>query len=51
VLQAAVASHAYYRLAVQIVDDVIERQLRAGIMRDSVRHVSVFGFARLPLLV
>ncbi|MFI5888407.1 hypothetical protein [Streptomyces sp. NPDC051554] len=47
----ATASRTYYRMATQLVDDVIERQLRPGIMRDSVRHVSVFGFARLPLLV
>ncbi|GAA2640987.1 SAVED domain-containing protein [Streptomyces vastus] len=50
-LEAAVSSRAYYRLAAEIIDDVIERQLQRGIVRDSVRHVSVFGFARLPLLV
>ncbi|MEU1144422.1 SAVED domain-containing protein [Streptomyces sp. NPDC005863] len=47
----ATGSRAYYRMATQLVDDVIERQLRPGITRDAVRHVSVFGFARLPLLV
>ncbi|MDV9173178.1 SAVED domain-containing protein [Streptomyces sp. W16] len=47
----AADSRAYYGIATQLVDDVIERQLRPGIMRDAVRHVSVFGFARLPLLV
>ncbi|MFF3645328.1 SAVED domain-containing protein [Streptomyces sp. NPDC002564] len=45
------AGRSYYRMATQLVDDVIERQLRPGITRDAVRHVSVFGFARLPLLV
>ncbi|MFJ9154305.1 SAVED domain-containing protein, partial [Streptomyces sp. NPDC102270] len=49
--RAAAASRAYYRLASEQIDAVIERQLRPGIMRDAVRHVSVFGFARLPLLV
>lgn len=47
----ASASRAYYRTATQLVDDVIDRQLRPGITRDAVRHVSVFAFARLPLLV
>lgn len=47
----AAASRTYYRMATQLVDDVIELQLRPGITRDAVRHVSVFGFARLPLLV
>ncbi|WP_313896322.1 SAVED domain-containing protein [Streptomyces sp. YIM 98790] len=49
--RAAAASRDYYRVATQVIDSVIERQLRPGIMRDAVRHVSVFGFARLPLLV
>ncbi|MFI1358318.1 SAVED domain-containing protein [Streptomyces sp. NPDC020898] len=49
--EAAEASRAHYRVAVRQIDDVIERQLRPGVMRDAVRHVSVFGFARLPLLV
>lgn len=47
----ATAIRAYYRMATQLVDDVIERQLRPGITRDAVRHGSVFGFARLPMLV
>lgn len=49
--EAADSSRAYYRLAAEIIDDTIERQLQQGIARNSVRHVSVFGFARLPLLV
>ncbi|MEX2983959.1 SAVED domain-containing protein [Streptomyces sp. C36] len=48
---AAAASRSYYRQAVQVIDDVIRHQLRPGIERGSVQHVSVFGFARLPLLV
>ncbi|MET7458169.1 SAVED domain-containing protein [Streptomyces sp. NPDC005574] len=49
--RAAAASRAHYRLAAGLVDEVIDQQLRPGILRDAVRHVSVFGFARLPLLV
>ncbi|MFF7655729.1 SAVED domain-containing protein [Streptomyces sp. NPDC007983] len=48
---AAAASRSYYRQAVQVIDEVIRHQLRPGIERGSVQHVSVFGFARLPLLV
>jgi hypothetical protein len=44
-------SRSYYRLATAAIDDVIEHQLRRGIAGDNVRHLSVFGFARLPLLV
>lgn len=49
--RAASASRAYYRTAAEVIDGVIEQRLRPGITRDAVRHVSVFGFARLPLLV
>lgn len=49
--RAAAASRSHYRLATELIDDVVERQPRPGIMRDAVRHVSVFGFARLPLLL
>ncbi|MEU6488559.1 SAVED domain-containing protein [Streptomyces sp. NPDC046887] len=48
---AAEASRHYYRQATKVIDDVVRHQLRPGIERDSVQHVSVFGFARLPLLV
>ncbi|WP_322974443.1 SAVED domain-containing protein [Actinacidiphila epipremni] len=41
----------YHRQATAVIDDVIEHQLKRGIARDNVRHLSVFGFARLPLLV
>ncbi|MFJ5228226.1 SAVED domain-containing protein [Streptomyces sp. NPDC088400] len=44
-------SRSYYRLATAVIDDVIEHQLNRGISSDNVRHLSVFGFARLPLLV
>jgi hypothetical protein len=44
-------SRSYNRHATAVIDDVIEHQLKRGIARDNVRHLSVFGFARLPLLV
>ncbi|MCX4797637.1 SAVED domain-containing protein [Streptomyces sp. NBC_01242] len=48
---AAEASRHYYRQATKVIDDVVQNRLRPGIECDSVQHVSVFGFARLPLLV
>ncbi|MEU1484480.1 HNH endonuclease [Streptomyces sp. NPDC005752] len=42
---------AYYRAATAVIDEVIDNQLNRGIARDKVAHLSVFGFARLPLLV
>ncbi len=48
---AAEASRHYYRHATKVIDDVVRNRLRPGIERESVQHVSVFGFARLPLLV
>ncbi|MFD7581041.1 SAVED domain-containing protein [Kitasatospora sp. NPDC059817] len=45
------ASEAYYRIATAVIDDVIDHQLNRGIARERVAHLSVFGFARLPLLV
>ncbi|MFC9746856.1 SAVED domain-containing protein [Streptomyces niveus] len=50
-LSAGAASRSYYRQAAQVIDEVIRHQLRPGVERGSVQHVSVFGFARLPLLV
>jgi hypothetical protein len=34
-----------------VIDEVIEHKLKEGVRREDVRHLSVFGFARLPLLV
>lgn len=42
---------AYWDAARRRIDDVIDQRLREAISTDQVRHVSVFGFARLPLLV
>ncbi|GAA5217621.1 SAVED domain-containing protein [Streptomyces thinghirensis] len=50
-VRAAAGSRTYYEHAVRMIDDVLERRLRVGVERDAVQHVSVFGFARLPLLV
>jgi hypothetical protein len=40
----------YYRAASAVIDSTVAR-LREGATADSVTHLSVFGFARLPLLV
>ncbi|MEU0691486.1 SAVED domain-containing protein [Streptomyces uncialis] len=50
-LSAAVASRSYYQQAAKVIDGVVRYQLQPGIESGSVQHVSVFGFARLPLLV
>jgi hypothetical protein len=44
-------SEAYWTAAKAIIDDVIEHKLKEAVRREAVRHLSVFGFARLPLLV
>lgn len=46
-----VADHDYYKAATAVIDGVIDHQLNHGIVRDQVAHLSVFGFARLPLLI
>ncbi len=43
-------SPAYYRVAKSFIDDGLTR-LADGLRREAVRHVSLFAFARLPLLV
>jgi hypothetical protein len=42
---------AYWTAAKQRIDEVIDLRLRDAIRTDQIRHVSVFGLARLPLLV
>lgn len=42
---------AYWAAAKAVIDENIEHKLNEAVRRDSVRHLSVFGFARLPLLV
>ncbi|MGC5000059.1 SAVED domain-containing protein [Streptomyces sp. DT195] len=46
-----VADHDYYKAATAVIDSVVDHQLNHGIARDHVAHLSVFGFARLPLLI
>jgi hypothetical protein len=41
---------AYWREAEQRITSVVNGQLRAGIEKDEVKHLSVFGLARIPLL-
>lgn len=42
---------AYFEIACQAIDALVDGKLRDGIVRDQIGHVSVFAFARLPLLV
>lgn len=41
----------YYDVSTEIIDEVIDGTLRDGLAKGLVDHVSVFAFARLPLLV
>lgn len=45
------ANGDYYGQARTVIDNVIDNKLNEGISRDQVAHLSVFGFARIPLLV
>lgn len=45
------ADDAYYRTATAMIDEVLEHKVREGIAREELNHLSVFAFARLPLLV
>lgn len=47
----AQSNQDYYQTATEVIDRVIERRLNDGIARDEVAHLSVFGFAPIPLLV
>jgi hypothetical protein len=44
-------SPAYYTIARAVIDEVIDHKLADGVVRNHVSHLSVFAFARLPLLV
>lgn len=50
ILGESAATAEYYRMARQVIDAAMAR-LREGASSDGVRHLSVFAFARLPLLV
>ena len=41
----------YYRTATAVIDEVIDHKLHEGVAKERINHVSVFAFARLPLLV
>ncbi|MEU4085597.1 SAVED domain-containing protein [Streptomyces aureus] len=42
---------AYWEQCKRQIDRILERRLGEALREDTVQHVSVFGFARLPLLV
>lgn len=42
---------SYWNAAKATIDEVIAHKLKDALTRERVRHLSVFGFARLPLLV
>jgi hypothetical protein len=44
-------SAAYWEAARRLIDEGIDHRLAEAIRQDEVRHVSLFAFARLPLLV
>ena len=41
----------YYQAATAQIDELVDRTLRDGVLRGAINHLSVFGFARVPLLV
>ena len=45
------SSDTYFADACLAIDELVDGRLRDGIARDHIGHVSVFAFARLPLLV
>jgi hypothetical protein len=47
----ATAGRSYFDSATAVIDEVLDHRLKDGIRRDELQHVSVFAFARLPLLV
>jgi len=47
----AAGSTAYYSAARALIDEVFSHKLAEGVVRDHISHLSVFAFARLPLLV
>lgn len=45
------ADQTYYAAARKAIDEVLDTRLRDAISSEEVRHVSVFAFARLPVLI
>lgn len=47
----ATAASQYWASAAAIIDEVIDHRLKDGLVRERIQHLSVFAFARLPLLI
>lgn len=47
----ASADARYWTSAAAIIDEVVDHRLKDGLVRERVQHLSVFAFARLPLLI
>jgi hypothetical protein len=47
----AEAATSYYEQATATIEDVVDHKLHEGVARDAIQHLSVFAFARVPLLV
>ncbi|MDP8905306.1 MAG: SAVED domain-containing protein [Chloroflexota bacterium] len=47
----ATGTATYWQAAREAIDEVIDHKLTPAVGREDVRHLSVFAFARLPLLV
>src|SRR5581483_11574111 len=47
----ATAGPEYYRMATARIDEVLEHKLGEGVGQEQIVHLSVFAFARLPLLI
>jgi hypothetical protein len=45
------ASQEYWETGKAIIDDVVDNRLNDGVRKGQVNHLSVFAFARLPLLI
>jgi hypothetical protein len=45
------AGHRYYTAAKAAIDEVIDHKVVEGVARENIAHLSVFAFARIPLLV
>lgn len=41
----------YYRATTALIDEVLDHKLKEGVAREEIAHLSVFAFARLPLLI
>lgn len=44
-------TNEYWKIGMAAIDEVIEHKLKTAVADGTVQHVSVFAFARLPLLV